>query len=140
MKLTTKLACTILALLAITTHAAQKSEPAKQMLEAAKKKEIVDGDLNAAIQQYKAIVDKFKNDRAVVAVALIHIAECYQKLGDAEAQKIYQRLLQDYADQQEAVTTARARLGGRPLQNAGMMAMRKVWSPVNVDSMGSVSP
>src|SRR5256885_1889118 len=89
MRLRTKLACLILALLAaITIHAAQKSDSAKVMLEAAKKKEVVDGDLNAAIQQYKAIIDKFKNDRAVVADALVHMAECYQKLGDTESRKI----------------------------------------------------
>ena len=37
---------------AITLLAAEKIDPAQVMFEAAKKKEVVDGDLNTAIQQY----------------------------------------------------------------------------------------
>ena len=109
MRLRTKLVSIILALLTtITLLAAAQTDPAKVMLEAAKKKEVVDGDLNAAIQQYKAVADKFKNDRAVVADALLHMAECYQKLGDAESKKIYERIIREYSDQKEAVAIARA--------------------------------
>ena len=40
----------------------------------------------------------------------MRMAECYQKLGDAESRKIYEQVVKDYADQKEAVTLARARL------------------------------
>ena len=63
---------------------------------------VVDGDLNGAIKQYGAIVSKYKADRGVAATALVRMAECYQKLGDTEAEKIYERLLRDFSDQLEA--------------------------------------
>jgi len=131
MKLRTKFVCAILALLAtITIHAAQKSDPARVMLEAARKREIIDGDLNAAIQQYKAVVDKFRNDRTIVAEALIHMAKCYQKLGDSEAQKIYERVVREFADQKDAASVARAHLGRTEANatSAGMTS-RRVWGP-----------
>jgi Tol biopolymer transport system component len=107
--------CSLAALVlaaAFTLLAADKPDPAKVMFEAAKKKELIDGDLNAAIAQYKTIVSKFAGQRAVVADALIHMAECYQKLGDAQASKIFEQVLNQYGDQKEAVATARAHLGG----------------------------
>jgi Tol biopolymer transport system component len=97
---------------AIAIQGAQKSDPAKVAMEAAKKKEFVDGDLNAAIQQYKAIVLKFKSDHAVAANALMHMADCYQKLGNAEAKKIYEQIVRDFKDQKDAVAMATAALGG----------------------------
>jgi Tol biopolymer transport system component len=113
---------------AVTLLAAEKIDPAQVMFEAAKKKEVVDGDLNTAIQQYKAIASKYAGDRAVAANALIRMADCYEKLGDAESQKIYERVLRDYGDQKEAVTLARARLGrNAPVREAGITA-RQVWS------------
>jgi hypothetical protein len=45
-------------------------------------------------------------------MALVHMAECYQKMGDAESRKIFEQVVKEYADQKEAVTLARARLGG----------------------------
>src|SRR5579862_1315468 len=107
--------CSLAALVlaaAFTLLAADKPDSAKVMFEAAKKKELIDGDLNAAIAQYKTIVSKFAGQRAVVADALIHMAECYQKLGDAQASKIFEQVLNQYGDQKEAVATARAHLGG----------------------------
>src|SRR6185436_8257964 len=101
MRLRTTVFAILALLVAITIGAAQKNDSAKVMLEAAKKKELVDGDLNSAIQQYKVIVDKFKNDRSIAADALVHMAECYQKLGDAESRKIYERIIREYSDQKD---------------------------------------
>ena len=63
MRLRTKLLAILALLAAITINAAQKSDPAKVMFEAAKKKEVVDGDLNAAIQQYKAHSETLSQER-----------------------------------------------------------------------------
>ena len=108
-------------------------------LQAAIRTETVDGDLNRAIKQYGAIAAKYKADRAVTATALVHMAECYQKLGDAEAQKIYERLVRDFSDQKEAVTIARANLGG-PEPAARAKGDRAVWTGPRVDLFGQVSP
>ncbi|MBI2149324.1 MAG: PD40 domain-containing protein [Acidobacteria bacterium] len=137
MKLRSKL-LTILVLLATITLFAAQTDPAKVMMEAAKKKEVVDGDINAAIQEYKAIVAKFPKQRAVVADALIRMAECYEKLGDFVSNKIYEQILRDYADQKDAATLARTRLGGAAAKDAGIVT-RQVWMP-KMEVFGSVSP
>ena len=51
-------------------------------LQAAMRTATVDGDLSKAIKQYAAIVAKYKNDREVTAMALVHMAEAYQKMLD----------------------------------------------------------
>jgi Tol biopolymer transport system component len=137
-KFRTQLVATLTLLAALTLHAAQKNDPARVMFEAAKKKELVDGDLNGAIKQYKDIVSKFAGDHAIAADALIRMADCYQRLGDAESRKIYERVLHDYADQKEAVNTARARLGGGTATGTGIVT-RQVWTGPKVDSDGTVS-
>ena len=81
-------------------------------LQAAIRTESVEGDLNRAIRQYAAIVSKYKADRATVAMALVHMADCYRKMGDAESRKLYEQVVKEYAEQKEAVALARAGLGG----------------------------
>ena len=39
------------------------------------------------------------------------MAECYQKLGDKESQKLYERIARDFADQKDAAAEARSRAG-----------------------------
>ena len=119
--------------------AAPSDDTANVLMQAAMKKELVDGDLNGAIKQYAEIVAKYKNDRAVTAMALVHMAECYQKMGDAESRKIYEQVVREYGDQKEAVTLARARLGGTVAQNTGI-ATRQVWTGPKVDVYGAVAP
>jgi Tol biopolymer transport system component len=132
-------------ILAFTTAAgliaADSVDSPKIMLEAAHKKELVDGDLNGAIKQYAAIVAKYaKTDRAASAMALVHMAECHQKLGDMESGKIYEQVLRDYADQKEAVTLARTHLGhNAPARETSIMT-RQVWASPKADVYGAVSP
>jgi len=136
-----KIALTSLAfafMTAVVFVSAEQGDSARTMMEAARKKEVVDGDLKGAIQQYQTIADKYKSDRAVVADALVHMAECYQKLGDGEARKIYERLVREFADQKDVATLARARLGGAvPAVTRGD---RAVWTGPKVDMFGQVSP
>jgi len=76
-------------------------------LRAAMETETVKGDLKSAIEQYKQIAQG--SDRALAAKALLRMAQCYQKLGDTQAQDVYKRLVRDYSDQPGAAE-ARARL------------------------------
>ena len=106
-------------------------------LRAAMETETVKGDLKAAIEQYRALA---KNpDRAVAAQALVRMAGCHQKLGDAQAKVIYEQVVRDYADQKDAVAVARASLrasnGGRSVRGD-----RAVWTGPEVDMFGRVSP
>jgi Tol biopolymer transport system component len=90
--------------------------------------ERADGNLKDAIQLYEHIVKQFASDRALVARALVRMADCYQRLGDSESKKIWQRIVRDYADQPEPVATAHARLGDGGVKGSGMLARQVVLS------------
>lgn len=83
---------------------------AEVALKAAVEQEVVKGDLKGAIAAYQRIVDGYPEHRAVRAQALVRMAQCYQKLGDVQATQVYERVLREFADQPDAVATARARL------------------------------
>lgn len=111
------------------TGRAQGTRSAEVQLKAALHKEQVEGDLKGAIELYKKIAQS--GNRAVAAKALVHMGECYEKLGDAEARKAYERVVRDFGDQKEAVDLARAHLGTvqsvAPAHDG--VAVRKVWTP-----------
>jgi hypothetical protein len=77
-------------------------------LEAATTKEQVDGDLKTAIADYQKIAADKSAPRDVRAKALLHLAGCYEKLGQ-QAQSVYQQIVRDFADQ-PAAAQARTRL------------------------------
>ncbi len=119
--------------------AAQSTESAAALLRAAIDQATVDGDLKGAIKQYQAIVQKFSGDRGIVATALVRMAVCYQKLGDAEARTIYERVVREFADQPAAVEEARGQLTTLRMPALGAnrgQALRLVWS--GQDAFGSV--
>jgi hypothetical protein len=63
---------------------AQTRGDAGRLLKAAKNAELVDGNLDSAIKQYRAIVAKYaKSDRGAAAAALIGMADCYRKMGES---------------------------------------------------------
>ena len=77
-------------------------------LQAAMTKEQVDGDLKTAIAAYQKIAADKSAPRDVRAKALLHLAGCYEKLGQ-QAQSVYQQIVRDFADQPAAMQ-ARVRL------------------------------
>jgi Tol biopolymer transport system component len=86
---------------------------AEVALQAAVKIETIDGDLKAAIEAYRKVAATYGRDRSVAAKALVHVGQCYEKLGEAqakEARATYQRVVREYAEQGEIVAQARARL------------------------------
>jgi len=110
-----------------------------RQLKAAMNTEIVDGNLKAAIEQYRKL--SAAPNRVIAAKALIRLAECHQKLGDAEAGEIYERLVRDFGDQREASDQARARLLSlrSPSPQRAVQAARQIWNGPGVDASGSVS-
>src|SRR5258706_6819606 len=64
---------------------------AEAALQAAINREVVDGDLQAAINQYMQLIERHAGSRAVVAKALYHLGQAHEKLGHAEARKAYER-------------------------------------------------
>jgi Tol biopolymer transport system component len=115
---------------------AQGSQSVDVQLKAAQQKEEVEGDLKGAIEQYRKLAQS--SDRAIAVKALLQMAGCYQKLGDAEARTIYETVVKNYPDQKEAVAEARVRLGGG-FGTAGVVN-RRVWSGPKVDTYGTISP
>jgi Tol biopolymer transport system component len=101
-------AVAVAGLLGAALLGAQKSDQSDVLLQAAVNREMVQGDLKGAIEQYKKIADG--SDKAIAAKALLRMAGCYEKLGQGDTQKTYERVVRDFADQTESAATARTRL------------------------------
>jgi Tol biopolymer transport system component len=100
------------ALVSIAAIARQAEDPGV-LLRAAIEKEEVDGDLPAAIDLYKQIVAKFGDNRPIAAKALLRLGGCYEKLGEQQAglaQKAFEKVIESYPDQTEAVKLAKEKL------------------------------
>jgi Tol biopolymer transport system component len=87
----------------------QAGDPAV-LLRAAIEKEEVDGNLDAAIEQYKHIIKVAGANRTVAAQALLRLGGCYEKRGPKEARTTYEQLIRDYGEQSREVAAARQRL------------------------------
>ena len=74
-------------------------------------KERGEGNLEEAIALYKKVVEEAK-DKSLAAKAQLRIGICYEKLGKQEAQKAYQKVIDNYPKQVETVKVAREKLSG----------------------------
>lgn len=106
--------------------------------------ERTEGKLTEAIKAYKQIAEKYAGDRKLAAKALMQMAQCYERLGHADARRTYEQLLQQYSDQNGIVAEARTRLSA--LERAGGLSrpagitLRKVWAIERSWLEGSPSP
>jgi Tol biopolymer transport system component len=122
---------------------AQGVTEAERLLQKAMLSEDVDGNLQAAVEQYKKIVSDNGGNRAVAARALLRLAGCYEKLGREEAKKTYQQLINDYPDQAAEVASARQKLAGltRVLEKqASKPVFRKITIPGKISARAQLSP
>jgi Tol biopolymer transport system component len=111
-------------------------------LKAAAHKEEVEGDLKGAMEVYRKIIAAGATDRAVAAEAMLRLARCHEKLGQAEARKLYEQIVTSYRDQNAAATQARVRLAaldGSSKSSTGLAA-RQVWTGSGVDAAMSITP
>ncbi len=115
----------------------QNADRAEVALHAAMKKESVDGNLKAAIEQYNEILAQKATPRPVAARALFQLGQCQERLGQGEARKAYERLVREYGDQAGIVAQARARLAALSGGGAGL-SYRQVWA--GKGTLGTVSP
>jgi Tol biopolymer transport system component len=138
----TRLSITFIALLlaiGAQSTAAQQDLALDRLFARAQHKASVEGDLKGAIEDYKAIVARAGANRALAAGALLRMAEAYQKLGDGDARRTYERIVRDYADQTEVATIARGRIGATR-ESENVNTAKAVWSGRDVDTLGRVSP
>ena len=120
------------------TAAQQKPGAPEALLGSALHQEEAEGNLEAAIAIYKKLISEKGVDRALAAKAHLHIGLCYEKLGNAEARKAYERVVREFADQPEEAKLARARLaalGGRD----SAMRVRRIWAGPDVNIYGAPS-
>ncbi len=106
--------------------------------------EEVKGDLAKAITTYQTILERFATDRPVAARALLHLARCYERLGQSEAAPTYDRIVRDYADQSTLAAEARTRraaLGGGPgvAAETALVERQQVWVGDDVNLEGRPS-
>ena len=103
--------CSVVFVLMLVVASSAYAKPSAGVLfQSGLYQEEVKGDLDAAIKVYERIIVNFPKNRPVVAKALLHIGLCHEKLGRAEAQQVYEQILNEYADQPEPVAKARMRL------------------------------
>ena len=70
--------------------------------------EDTNGNLNAAIQSYQAVLAQYGEDRKSAATAVFRLAECYRKQGKSkEAIAAYSRVVRDFADQTKLAEPSR---------------------------------
>jgi len=86
------------------------AQTAEELLPKAIQLEEVKGELEQAIEVYQTIVKDFPENRSIAAKAQFHIGLCYEKLGFKEAQKAYQKVLDNYPEQQQEIALAKERL------------------------------
>jgi len=113
----------LVAWLAVPCAAAQERTDPGVMLQAALHQELVDGDLERAIDLYQDILARHADDRAVAARALAYLGRSYQKLGNDRASEAYERVVREYSDQPGPLALARGGLQAlRRQEGAGSTA------------------
>ena len=100
----------LIAALFFITNTSLSQQTAGQLFEKALYMEEATGELKKAIEVYQTIVNKFRDNRPVAAMAQLHIGICYEKLGKQAAIKAYMKVIREFADQEEVVTEASIRL------------------------------
>lgn len=120
-------------------------QTAGELFEKALYTEEAQGDLKKAIDLYQQIVNRFPEDREIAAKAQLHIGLCYEKLGLEEAQKAFQKVVEEYPDQKETVRVAREKLSVLLKAKAALtesepsFTIRKIKTGI-ADGLGEVSP
>ena len=79
----------------------------EQLYQDGQHKEEIVGDLEAAIESYRKVVEKQLKDRKIAAQAQLRIGLCYEKLGKTqEAQTAFRQVADRFPDYAEVVDTA----------------------------------
>lgn len=109
---------------------AARSPSLSELLEKAIFTEETLGDLDAAIDIYREILDRAETERGYIAQAHFRLGMCYLKKGQKdEAVAALQKLVEEFPKQQDLVAQARARLTelGFAPPEAGVQ-LRQVWA------------
>ncbi len=89
---------------------AQDSEDPELLYQKAVHWEVVEGDLERALELYRQVSLLTSVSRSTAARALLRMGHCLEKLGRADASRIYLRILDEYGDQPGIAHQARLSL------------------------------
>ena len=103
-------ACIALMTALVSAVIAQQAGQQDKQFQAALQKEMVASDLKGAIEEYRRISTRPGVSRALAAEALLRMAECYEKLEDQEARKIYERIVAEFPAERAIADRARQKL------------------------------
>lgn len=118
-------------------------QTAEQLYQSGIYKEEVEGELEKAIEVFEKILKDFPQNQVTAAKALYHIGLCYEKLGNQEAKKAYQRLIEEYPGQIQEVNLAKKRLANlvKAVETAPRTpTFRKIQIPTKISGYVSLSP
>ncbi|HMF94778.1 MAG TPA: hypothetical protein VKE96_10810 [Vicinamibacterales bacterium] len=107
-----------IAIAGAAARAQREAEPDVRLREALHKEQ-VEGDLAGAIKLYERIAADHQTPRPVAAQALFSLGRCHEKLGNREAQKVYERIVDQFADQGATLSQAKARLAALRVATPG---------------------
>ncbi len=120
----------VLCLGLISPSLAQESE---KLYQKGLVKEEGEGSLQEAIEIYTQVVDDASAERSLRAKALLHVGICYEKLGQEKAKASYEKLITEFADQEEITAIGRKKLAsldsGSKTTLSDEMIIREVWAP-----------
>jgi Tol biopolymer transport system component len=126
--------CAAIAAILALAFSGAGQQSAEQLYKSGLYEEEVGGNLQKAIGIYQDILKRFPDNRGIAAMAQLHIGLCHEKLGTTEAEKAFQKVLDNYPEQSEAVREAKEKLSlllkGRPLIKTGdsEFKLRQVWA------------
>ncbi|MGA2869118.1 MAG: ankyrin repeat domain-containing protein, partial [Verrucomicrobiota bacterium] len=104
--------CLLVCILAATLARAQTND-LTSLLQQGLMEEQANRNLDAAITDYQALAMQFDRNRQIAATAIFRLGECYRMQGKTnEAAAQYQRILNDFSDQQTLATMSREDLTG----------------------------
>ena len=69
----------------------------------------------------------------------MRMAECYRKLGDQQAIKVFERVVREFGDQKQAADAARASLASVAATGPAATVNRQLWTGPDVDTMGTIT-
>ncbi|NOR15290.1 MAG: tetratricopeptide repeat protein, partial [Candidatus Aminicenantes bacterium] len=125
-----------------TINLISQEQTAGELFEKALYLEEAQGDLQKAIELYQNILNQFPKDREISAKAQLHIGLCYEKLGLNEAQKAYQKVLDNFPDQIDTAKVAQEKLSMILRAKSSLktgekeIRIRKIWENSDENSEG----
>ena len=135
----------VIAVIFTLTLSSAGQQSADKLYKAGLYEEEMGGDLQKAIAIYQDLLKRFPASREVAAKAQLHIGLCYEKLGTTEAERAFQKVVDNYPEQSDAVREAKDKLAlllkARAVVKGGVpeFRLRQIWAGPEVDTEGSVT-